>query len=993
MSGRIASFVLAVLIVVGGLLPSQLVSYAMAQTVVVIRSADHEGFSRAVFDFDTLVPYQLSEDGTSIRIEFSGDFSFDLLGLRQLKNVTRALSERQDGASVAVIAVPEGARVRHFRDFTRIVVDVIDSPLDAPASEPLAADQEVADQPVAEAPVIAEPVEAEPSTQIPASDIDPAADVASSAVSDPQPDVAIGAPQPQEPFTPRGDQGILPVTTIVQSDQQSLYFNWDYPVAAAVFKRSGVLWVVFDEPATADVGTLQPYLNGIFTGVEQDRNSDSLVLRFTMSADQPVKVDRRDNQWRVRVGGISTGGSSPIVLAKQDTLSDGFRMFVPLEEPGSYLQIEDPLVGDTLDVVPVLASDYRVTLNRNFVQFQVMESAQGFVMTRMSDQILISHYVNGVAIGSANQLFVSESRLENRFAAAQADNLHPQKLLNFRAWKLGPLEDFTRNKHELQRALSDADDVDRNIRRWDLARFYLAHNFSQESRAILSLMQEEDSELIKDAKFKAVLGVAELRLLNFERAKELLASPELNAEPDVFLWRGLVEEAQGNYQQAMASFERGHNHVEAYEDAVGAVFRLAHLRAVLKEGRYDDANWELARLHRMNLIPRQAAELNYLEGNLLENLGEFDEAMAFYAAVDENKNRHAYALANYAMIKGELEKRVLSVEEAIDRLEQLRFAWRGDDFELDILTHLSEVYLNDGQYRRALETMRGTAILAPESEYARKLTKSMVDLFRTLYMEGQSERMPPVSALALYYDFRELTPLGNEGDQMIRRLSERLVAVDLLDQAADLLDHQVRFRLEGVPQAIIANRLAKVYILDNKPEKAAEILRLTRNIKVPDDIEKERKLVDARVLTELEKYEQAEVTIEGLTGAEAMLLRSDIYWGDQNWRKTTQIVEELLGGRWQSPETMDARERQYLMRMVISLSMMGDRAGLDTVRGQYAEHMKTGRFANAFDLITSKELKGSSGIRELVKVTASVNELKSFMDAYRSEFMSGAERG
>jgi len=52
--------------------------------------------------------------------------------------------------------------------------------------------------------------------------------------------------------------------------------------------------------------------------------------------------------------------------------------------------------------------------------------------------------------------------------------------------------------------------------------------------------------------------------------------------------------------------------------------------------------------------------------------------------------------------------------------------------------------------------------------------------------------MRPVDALALFYDFLDLTPIGRDGDEMIRRLTTRLVAIDLLAPAEQLLEHQVK---------------------------------------------------------------------------------------------------------------------------------------------------------------------------------------------------------
>ena len=85
--------------------------------------------------------------------------------------------------------------------------------------------------------------------------------------------------------------------------------------------------------------------------------------------------------------------------------------------------------------------------------------------------------------------------------------------------------------------------------------------------------------------------------------------------------------------------------------------------------------------------------------------------------------------------------------------------------------------------------------------------------------------MPPIEALGLFYDFRELTPIGRRGDEMIRRLADRLVSVDLLDQAAELLQHQVDHRLQGGARAQVATRLAVVYLMNRKPDRALATLQ------------------------------------------------------------------------------------------------------------------------------------------------------------------------
>ena len=66
----------------------------------------------------------------------------------------------------------------------------------------------------------------------------------------------------------------------------------------------------------------------------------------------------------------------------------------------------------------------------------------------------------------------------------------------------------------------------------------------------------------------------------------------------------------------------------------------------------------------------------------------------------------------------------------------------------------------------------------------RRIQDEAAATFDSLFLAGKGDALPAIDALALFYDFRELTPIGRRGDEMIRRLADRLVSVDLLDQAA-----------------------------------------------------------------------------------------------------------------------------------------------------------------------------------------------------------------
>ena len=69
-------------------------------------------------------------------------------------------------------------------------------------------------------------------------------------------------------------------------------------------------------------------------------------------------------------------------------------------------------------------------------------------------------------------------------------------------------------------------------------------------------------------------------------------------------------------------------------------------------------------------------------------------------------------------------------------------------------------------------------------------------MFQALFLEGR-RYVAGNRSLGPVYDYRELTPIGRLGDEMIRKLADRLIAVDLLDQASELLQHQVDNRRTG----------------------------------------------------------------------------------------------------------------------------------------------------------------------------------------------------
>src|SRR5690606_659832 len=233
----------------------------------------------------------------------------------------------------------------------------------------------------------------------------------------------------------------------------------------------------------------------------------------------------------------------------------------------------------------------------------------------------------------------------------------------------------------------------------------------------------------------------------------------------------------------------------------------------------------------------------------------------------------------------------LDIGRAITTLSAQATVWRGDRVEAEILVMLAELQFRDGRYRDAFATVRDLSRAHADSPALDAATEMARTQSAALYLDGAADVLAPVDALAIYYDFRHLTPAGVDGDMMIRNLAQRLVAVDLLDQAAALLEYQIDNRLEGAARAQVAADLALVHVANHRPEAALGVLHRTRLAGLPAGLERQRRVVEAQALIHAQRFDLALDILASLTGRDADLLRVDALWQSRRYREAAELIE------------------------------------------------------------------------------------------------------
>ncbi|GHF29316.1 hypothetical protein GCM10017044_25710 [Kordiimonas sediminis] len=947
-----------------------------AQEQITVRYAEHPTFSRVVFDFNREVSYQVSKNGSVLAVTFDADFTpqFGTLPtdpMRDMRNPSVVSADRQ--TVVRFDVVPDGAP-RHFRSGLSIVVDMMadgssivsDSSPSVPSTS---TGSNISNPP-------SDQEEVSSGVQPAGTGGDTADDLSSST---PEQDTPLALPP--VPLGDVSDEEPLDVLLSGAAGRIQMTFPWQDTVGAAAFTRNNQVWVVFDQPRSFSPQGLsdnQALLQTMVRSVDTVPHPDATILRMTVSRDVNTVFERRQGAWVLTLQDTVAEPRFPLQPIKRIERTEGQQVFVPLTTAGRAIEIEDPLIGDLMVVMPLRAEGRGLAETYRYALADLHESSQGLVILPLSDGVRVEVFNEGVSI----------SNLDPSLLAAENSNQSGSgftRLIDFDAWRLGETNEYRKIKARLLYELSLEGRSDANNGRWKLARYYLSHRRPQEAIGVLERMLAAEPSLTDNGEYNAVRGVANTMAHRYAAAEEDFAHPDLLVSPDIDLWRTMVAEAQGNFADALTYYNRGKDVIGPYEDREKAEMQLAAIRAAIAENALELADRELMLLNGLVLNEEQASEAVYHSARIARLRGDGLIADAQFQDLVSSPVRELSARARYELLKKQLEANEIDVPTAIEALERLRYAWRGGNFEVDILDDLAGLYFAEGDYESGLTTLKLGVSYYPAAARERRMSTRMVEVFRRLYLDGEAEVIEPITAISLFYKFRELTPLGTDGDMMIRRLADRLVAVDLLDRAADLLLYQVQERTEGAARAQIAANLAKLYILDERPELALEIMRATREPQLPADILAERNRVEARALMEMDRFEEAEVLLEPDLSADADAMRADIYWGSKDYAAVIRANRKLLSGTDEA-SVLNPLQRLYLLRLAIAMTFEEDRAGLIQIRETYRNQMRDGEFANAFDLLTSDQILTGRELGAIAGQIASIDKLESFMRDYRSDF-------
>lgn len=951
------------------------VTQSWAQTTVNVRSGHHDDYSRLVFDWPSKISYEVNKSGGTLTLSFGKIAVANIASIntKSLSNIGDIVVNSNAGQPLNIsVQIKSSSKFRHFKIGNRIILDVYNSSGRVATSV----------QKTAHA------------SNVKHSKHTSAADQARQGRR-----IVVDTPPSKLPVAKKKMSVVEPHVVTISATSN---------VGMAAFERAGFLWLVFDDPNLK----VPPILSGPnqheFPAFAKMKLPDGVAFRMEKPDGFRVYGEGGGLMWRLILtpNPRDTKPAKPETRHEETNKISGGSLFWPMKAARKIIKFTDPAIGDEIQVVTVDNSSDYAGHKRDYVEFEVLTSSIGLALASKVEDIQLKRSSKGVSVMRPQGLALSPERdtaplalkddiqKEREFFEKEENSNKMTTIFDFGRWEMGGIHALQENRRILMVGLGHKEGHLKVEDLITLAKLNIANDRGPEALGLLRVAEKELPGIQENAEFIALRGAAGALSGKHDEAIEDLASSSIKQYEEIGYWKAFALAGLEDWQQADSVMPSDFELLVEYPEQIKQPISLALSEVALRAGKTDKA-YDLLNMLRpeyegMSLARRSAWK--YLNGELERQMDRPKEAIRNWESLISGEDDYYRAKSGLSLTKLQLERKKITPAKAIDRLEGLRYAWRGDELETLINYRLGEVYIDNDNYLKGLFVLRNAISLSPNSIMSQEVTDYMTETFRSLFMDGKLKDVSPLDAVSIYDEFKELTPIGETGDIFVQQLAERLVDVDLLGRAGTLLQHQLEHRLKGKNAATVAVRLAVIRLLDSKPESALKSLaRADTLLKLvigdPKFVaikKREIRLLRARALAKVNRPSDSLALLDSMKNdMDVLRLRADVAWNAGQWEESAESFQDLIIVENISlTRPVNEYQGNLILNRAIALNLAGNRVAISNLRERYGDLMEQSDRAKLFDLVTRPRQLGLLGNRD--SVLSLMSEVDLFGDFLKS---------
>lgn len=935
-----------------------------ADTPLPVHIGSQNGATRLVFDWPKMTGYKIEQAGSLLKITFESPASAALPAINpalnpQIKSITNVSPTEID-----IVLTQGAALAKDFRIVRKIIVDITGGSAPAksvqiatlPPEKKITSPKEKISPPLPVVEVKPAPAPEEPPVAVKQEEEEKADEIAPVLPDEPAPTV-------------------ISLSTLE-------------PANIAVFRRNDFLWLVLD----TDTGNIPPQIYGPLSGALGNPKRVAIdggtALRFSYPDNASLLISKENLSWQIIFKKIEqkTLSASQIKPEFDPRGNKNARLSVNLSPKGKILSLTDPVSGDNLMIVPAENPSQKIDQGARFADLEIMPSEIGLVVRPLRDDLKFERKGEDIIMTAPNGLALTPGASAVPISMNPEDTGSHPKLFDFPSWRQGGIAKLDENKRNIeQEILASSTPENRSEGMMKLALLYFANNFSQEALGVLRLALAENPKLAENPGFVALRGASRALAGQYQDSIGDLSIPALADQPEVDLWKAYAAANTEQWTMAAKLFPKTNQMLTEYPSNIALPFTLFMAESALRLGEKERAKELLDTLNAFTaeMPDRYQAAILYLKGEAARQDGDNEGALKAWEPVTKGNDRLYRAKASLASVNLLFDSGKISLTDAIEKIDNLRFAWRDGGLEAAILHKLGELKIKNNQYLEGLKDLRSAVTIAEGNlDDSEPIAADMADAFTDLFINDKASNIPPLEAIAVFSDFNELLPPGQKGNQASRNFAEYLIRMDLLERAAELLEDQIAHHSEDGSGPELGTKLAAIYLLNSLPSKALAAMKKTESAAMPEDMKTQRKLLTARAWFQQERMDISEQALAGLESPDALRLKADIYWRTQKWEQAAATIARLLPP---PGSDLDEKEAQMVINTAVALKLANDRDALQELKNNYLSAINQTKMAQTFSVITRKPGVSTLSDRDtMMKIAGEVDMFKGFLDDYKA---------
>lgn len=760
----------------------------------------------------------------------------------------------------------------------------------------------------------------------------------------------------------------------------SLSFSWSSSVGLSIFNREQYIWLVFDQRQNVDINKLSRTLKRFDPQILQIPHTKATVLRIKLNKKGVYPYVRKEGLLWI-VDFIEGDGSDTKIkniqtIVQYDSLKRAY-VFIPTTDFAEPISVLDPEIGDILFVSPATEAGIGMHDAYNFIDFDFLKSAQGLAVSSKIDDLRFIKGNRGLSLKAVDRNLNISDNLEVLKRQQQLMSKNNDKETFTLSLPEGILaQDYNQ---ALQAFLSDIRNTapeHKDKARFELAKYYVAKGLGFEALGVIDKILKNDAPNLPKEKIYGIRGVANFLTKRYNQAIEDFSYGKLANNDNAIFWKSLSKLAinpQLNDNGVLMAFI---SVIKDYPQEIKD--RIALIGAQSAINSRDDLSAQnfidILKLSHKNT--RIKAHLHYLMAQNLYLQGYAQNAYKEFrlAIAADSQKYSSFARFDAALLGYKI--KAIKITDAIAELEKVKLSWGEKSFKIKVLDSLSKLYIANKDYYSALKAMQNNLKLVDKAKKT-EITHDIITLFENIYIHNQADDISALKSLSLYDEFLPFIKKSKKYTEIVIKVSDRFVAVDLLSKAKKILEEEFKKPHVSKDQRYkIGTRLALIYIFEDSSKSAIAILEASEYKTPQNNLDSYRNVLMANAHKKLGHTNEALNILKDDFSKPALLLKSEIFWAGQRWFDLSEnlkyLIEEPVEG-----QTLDDAQTGYILDWLMALRKSGKDTVIVRARNKFAPFFKNNKYASTFDVLTSNLEYQKIDTKEIANI---INNMISYSD-------------